>query len=52
MNECHRVKTMYVLWSPAEMLSLPEPPAAARFQRVTNLGKAEHTRADTIAVTF
>jgi hypothetical protein len=37
---------MCLLGGPAEILTRPEPPTAARFQRVTNLGKTEHDRAD------
>ena len=50
MNGRHSVETMCLVWGPAEMLSPPEPPAASQFQRVTNLGKAEHDRADTKVV--
>lgn len=52
MNGCHSVKTMCFLGGPAEILSLPKPPTATRYQRVTNLGKAEHDRADSKLVVF
>jgi len=52
MNGCRSVKTMCLLGGPAEFLSLPKPPTAARYQRVTNLGKAEHDRADSKLVVF
>ena len=52
MNGCHSVKTMCLLGGPAEILSLPKPPTAAGYQRVTNLGKAEHDRADSKLVVF
>lgn len=52
MNVWHSVKTMCLLGGPAEILSLPKPPTATRYQRVTNLGKAEHDKADSKLVAF
>jgi len=52
MNGCHSVKTMCLLGGPAEIVSLSKPPTAARYQRVTNLGKAEHDRADSKLFVF
>jgi hypothetical protein len=43
---------MCLLGGPAEILSLPKPPTATRYQRVTNLGKAEHDKADSKLVAF